>query len=251
MNLSRPTIAAIVAILILGPIAEGQRERLRNNAAVNNVPPNSEFVLARWHYTAGWGGGGWIHDFPVAEEHILQIMTETTGMDTSRLSYRVVELSSPEVFKYPFGYVSEPGEMRLTEPEIENLRQYIERGGFVMIDDFGGQGGEANAQREFDRFRDNLVRAFPDRDMFLLTDQHPLLHNFYDVDGLMMEHPMTHVKALTYGFSDAKGRLAMIICFNNDVGDYWEFIDRPTYKLKPSAEALKLGINFVLYSMTH
>jgi len=251
MNLIRPTIAAIALALILGPIAQGQRERLGSQAAINHVPPNTEFVLARWHYTAGWGGGGWVHDYPVAEEHILQIMSETTGLETTHLSYRVVELSSPDVFKYPFSYVSEPGEMRLSDHEIDQLRQYIDRGGFVMIDDFGGQGGEANAQREFDRFRDNLVRAFPEREMFLLTDQHPMLHNFYDVDGLMMEHPMTFVKAITYGFSDSHGRLAMIICFNNDVGDYWEFIDRPQYKLKPSAEALKLGINFVLYSMTH
>src|SRR5262252_3008030 len=98
MNLTRPVIAAIAATLVLGPIAEGQRERLRNNAAINNVPPKTEFVLARWHYTAGWGGGGWVHDYPVAEEHILQIMTETTGIETSRLSYRVVELSSPDIF---------------------------------------------------------------------------------------------------------------------------------------------------------
>ena len=139
MNPYRPAIAAIVAILMLGPVAQGQRERLRNSSAVNNIPPNTEFILARWHYTAGWRGDGWGHDYPVAEEHILQIMTETTGIETSRLAYRVVELSSPEIFKYPFAYVSEPGEMRLSDQEIEQLRQYIDRGGFVMIDDFGGQ----------------------------------------------------------------------------------------------------------------
>ena len=248
MKLQRSWIASALVVLAVGAMAQGQRERQFNSRMpLNNEPTNSEFVLARWHYTAGWGGGGWGHDYPVAEEHILQIMTETTGLNTSRQSYRVVELSSPEIFKYPFAYVSEPGEMELSDHEVENLREYIERGGFVMIDDFGGQ----QDQGEFGRFRANMDRAFPDREMYQLTGNHPLLHNFFDVDGLLMEHPMTRVKSIFYGFDDAKGRLAMIVCFNNDVGDYWEFIDQPRYLVKPSAEALKLGINFVMYTMTH
>ena len=248
MKLRRSSIAAILIVLTVVALAQGQRGRYSNNRVpVYSDPTNSEFVLARWHYSAGWGGGGWQHDYPTAEEHILQVMTETTGLNTNHLSYRVVELSSPEIFKYPFAYVSEPGEMRLSDEEVENLREYIERGGFVMLDDFGGQAD----QQEFQRFKLNMDRAFPDREMYELTDRHPLLHNFFDVDGLLMEHPMTYVKSVFYGFDDAKGRLAMVICFNNDVGDYWEFIDEPYYRVKPSAEALKLGINFVMYSMTH
>src|SRR6185295_17354621 len=111
----------------VGAMGQGRRERVFNGRiSTESESPNSEFVLARWHYTAGWGGGGWGHDYPVAEEHILQIMTETTGLNTSRLAYRVVELSSPEIFKYPFAYVSEPGEMNLSDEEVENLHEYIE-----------------------------------------------------------------------------------------------------------------------------
>ena len=247
MKLRRSSIVAVLTVLAVAAMAQGQRRRPGNLATMNNEPSNSEFVLARWHYSAGWGGGGWAHDYPVAEEHILQIMSETTGLHTNHTSYRVVELSSPEIFKYPFAYVSEPGEMDLSDEEVENLHQYIERGGFVMLDDFGGQ----RDQEEFQRFKPNIDRAFPDREMYLLTDRHPLLHNFFDVDGLLMEHPMTFAKSIFYGLDDSRGRLAMIVCFNNDVGDYWEFIDSPQYRVKPSAEALKLGINFVMYSMTH
>jgi len=249
MKLRRSSIASILLVLAVCALAQGQRGRQFNGRMpANNTPPNAEFVLARWHYTAGCcGGGGWGHDYPVAEEHILQIMSETTGLDTSQLAYRIVELSSPEIFKYPFAYVSEPGEMSLSDEEVENLHEYIERGGFVMFDDFGGQAD----QQEFQRFKPNVDRAFPDREMYVLTGNHPMLHNFFDVDGLLMEHPMTQVKSIFYGLDDSKGRLAMIICFNNDVGDYWEFIDRPQYKIKPSAEALKLGINSVMYTMTH
>jgi hypothetical protein len=66
-----------------------------------------------------------------------------------------------------------------------------------------------------------------------------------------MEHPMSGAKAIFYGFNDKEGRLAMVVCYANDVGDYWEFIDRPQYKVKPSAEALKLGVNIAIYALTH
>jgi hypothetical protein len=80
-------VAAVLLVITLSPIVEGQRGRFRNAIPDNHDIPNSEFVLARWHYTAGWRGDGWGHDHPVAEEHILQIMSEATGLNTSRLSY--------------------------------------------------------------------------------------------------------------------------------------------------------------------
>jgi uncharacterized protein DUF4159 len=239
----------LVAVTVT--LASAQR-RFRGRFTLSfgqNEPPPTEFIFARWHYGTGrFGGGGWVHDYPTAEEHILQIMKEATGINVERVSYKIVELSSPEIFQYPFSYVSEPGEMNLTDQEVLNLRQYINRGGFVMIDDFGGQGNE---QLEMEMFRRNLVRTFPDRDMFLLDENHPLLRNFYDIDNLNTVHPMTGVKSIFYGYPDGRGGLSMVICFNNDVGDFWEFIDYPRYPVKPSAEALKLGINFVMYAMTH
>jgi hypothetical protein len=248
---------AVFLLLALGAAAtEAQRRRFRGgfdffapSFSDSNEPPETEFIFARWHYGTGrFGGGGWAHDYPVAEEHILQIMKETSGINVERISYKIVELGSPEIFRYPFSYVSEPGEMNLTDEEVLNLREYINRGGFVMIDDFGGQGG---GDREFQSFRANLLRTFPDRDMFVLTADHPLLHNFYDIDSLETVHPMTGVKSIFYGYPDGHGGLSMIVCFNNDVGDFWEFIDRPYYPVKPSAEALKLGMNFVMWAMTH
>jgi hypothetical protein len=250
---SRTSIVGLLLIVIFGAtILLAQRRRFDNFGGAFsfrlNEPPETEFILARWHYTAGWGGDGWSHDFPTAEEHILQIMREVTGINVERLSYRVVELSSPEIFDYPFAYVSEPGEMYLSEEEVTNLREYILRGGFVMIDDFGGQG---QGPSEMERFRNNLLRAFPDRDMSLITDDHALLNTFYEIDSVQTIHPMTGVKSIFYGYPGINDGLSMVICYNNDVGDYWEFIDEPYYPVKPSAEALKLGINFVMYSLTH
>ena len=250
---SRRWVALFVLLALTAGGLEAQR-RFRNrfnssSSGYQNEPPDTEFIFARWHYGTGrFGGGGWAHDYPTAEEHILQIMKETSKIDVDKMSYRIVELGSPEIFRYPFSYVSEPGEMNLTEEEVVNLREYINRGGFVMVDDFGGQGG---GDREFQAFRSNLLRAFPERDMFVLTEDHELLQNFYNIDSLNTVHPMTGVKSIFYGYPDGRGGLSMVICFNNDVGDFWEFIDYPRYPVKPSAEALKLGLNFVMYSMTH
>ena len=250
----RRRLLLFLVLLILGAAAV-QAQRSRGGARFNpflgvsqNEHPDTEFVLARWHYTAGWRGDGWAHDYPTAEEHILQIMKEVTGINVERLSYRVVELSSPEIFDYPFAYVSEPGEMLLTDREIANLREYIDRGGFVMIDDFGGQG---QGRGEWDAFYENLLRAFPEREAYLLDTDHAMMNTFYKIDNLQTVHPMTGAKSVFYGYPDERGGLAMIICYNNDVGDYWEFIDQPYYAVKPSAEALKLGINFVMYALTH
>lgn len=243
-------IRLLLLVVLLGVsigLLGAQRQRFGAGTFIQKETPKTEFAIARW-YSSGWRGDGCRHDYPTAEEHILQIMKETTVIDTDSLSYQVVDLASPEIFKYPFGYVSHPGEVYPSDEEIHNLREYIERGGFVMMDDFGGQ---HQGPGEMEAFRDILRRAFPGREMYPLRDDHELLRISYDIDDLEMLHPMSDAKAVFYGFDDSEGRLAMVICYANDVGDYWEFIDEPRYKLKPSAEALKLGINIALYSLTH
>src|SRR5262245_31879287 len=101
MKLKRCWIGA--AILLTATVLCAQRfgrfGRSGFGMPTQNEPPDTEFVLARLHYRAGWGGGGWAHDYPAAEEHILQIMKEASGINVDRLSYRIVELGSPEVFK--------------------------------------------------------------------------------------------------------------------------------------------------------
>jgi hypothetical protein len=245
---------AVLMLLVAGTAVFGQFRGNRGGFGglfdnpVQNDPPATELIMVRWHYTPGSRGDGWAHDYPAAEQHILQVTTETSLIDTDRMSYKVLELASPEIFDYPFAYVSEPGEMWLNEQEVENLREYIDRGGFVMVDDFGGQNNEA---REYETFHANLRRVFPDREMFELTEDHPIFHNFYDIQSINAIHPMTGVKSVFLGFPDERGGLAMIICFRNDVGDFWEYIDNPRYPVLPSAEALKLGLNFLHYAMTH
>ena len=238
----------LIALLMLAVYGEVHAQRYRGFGGYgmeqNDPPADSEFVFARWQYGSGMSGGWW-HDYPRAEEHINQIMNEATGIKTNAKSYRIVPMSSKELFDYPFGYISEPGMMWLSDIEVKNFREFVDRGGFVMIDDFDGP-------RQFQVMQQNLQRVFPDREMFKVQDTHAILHTYYDIDSLYVESPYNvGAPAVFYGINDSNGSLAVLICFNNDVGDYWEWIDEPMYAVRPSAEGLKLGINFILYAMTH
>jgi hypothetical protein len=248
-NLRRTLLLLVLVSLAAALYAQRRQERfgVSSRPTFDTPDPKTEFAIARW-YSAGWRNDGWYHDYPNAEEHILAVMKDVSVIDTDTLSYKIVDLASPEIFNYPFAYVSHPGEVVPSDEEIENLREYIERGGFLMLDDFGGQG---QGDWEMEGFKSLLDRAFPGREFYPLTDDHPLLQISYQVDGLNMIHPMSYAKSYFYGLNDSKGRLAMVICYANDVGDYWEFINEPRYPVKPAAEALKLGVNIALYSMTH
>jgi hypothetical protein len=246
MSKKRLGLAATFILLVSGlTLAQfgggGRRGGFRTQQNLDTA--KTEFVFARWQYA---DGNGWAHDYPDAEEHLNQLMSEATGVDVERMSYRIVPLESDEIFKYPFGYISEPGQMHLTETEVKNFREFVDRGGFVMLDDFD------NA-RQFAIMRANMERVFPDRPMVQMKGgSHHILRTFYSIDALYIESPYeVGAEAEFWGISDEDGTLQVIICFNNDVGDFWEHIDKPDYKLRPTAEALRLGINFVLYAMTH
>ena len=135
--------------------------------------------------------------------------------------------------------------MALTEKEVLNLREYIDRGGFVVMDDFDGPRDLAVIERE-------LHRAFPERDLVRLTIDHPIFHMFYNIDSLNVTSPyLVGGDPIFYGLMNQRGILGVIACYNNDLENFWDYIDQARYPLKPSIEAFRLGINFVLYAMTH
>jgi hypothetical protein len=244
-----PVVVMLVMLLCGGSaLMYGQRFRGGfGNLFFQNKPPDTEFIMARWQFRARgkFGGTGWSHNYPNSEEHMNQLLKEATLVHTEPASYRIVQLSSPEVFQYPFAYVSEPGEMWLTDEEVANMREYINRGGFVLFDDFDGD-------YDLNILRRELKRAFPNKEIVHLAIEHPILNVFYKIDGLNVMSPyQVGAPAEFYALQNDHGEYAMILCYNNDLANYWDWIDRQIYPLKPSAEAFRLGINFVIYSMTH
>ena len=252
----RTLLLFFTAAILLGPVLAqrqySERQLLIHDLSTNRQPPDgTEFVFARVRYNTGpryryFGGTGWAHDYPVAEEHILQIADEATTINLNNMSYVIVDLESPELFKYPFIYFSEVGEMDMTDSEASNLREYLNRGGFAMVDDF-------DRQVLLNWFQRQMQKVFPDRPFVEMKIEHPIFSTFYDIKTLDVESansPRGEI-AKFYGYYDDQGRLCMIINHNNDLGDYWEWIDQSVYPLAPSTEALRFGINYILYAMTH
>ena len=246
--------AAAILVLSFANLQAQRRFRrmFADSEARQRVVETSEFVFARVQFGSGcrgFGGyGGWAHDYPDAEEHILQVSNEATTINSHKLSYVIVRLDSEEIFRYPFIYFSEVGGMNLSQSEVEGFREYLNRGGFAMVDDFYGQ-------RELDWFRSQMRRVFPDRKFVEINIDHPIFHTFYDIPTLeatgLNKLWRSRSPARYYGYFDDKGRLLMIVNHDNDLGDFWEWIDRPMYPLAPSTEALRLGINYIIFSMTH
>jgi uncharacterized protein DUF4159 len=247
-DIQRVRRAGLLLLLVLvGGATLIYAQRYRRFLIFPNDPPPTELVVARWEYTARgkYGGTGWSHNYPSSDQHFAQVISEATNIDVKNLSYRIVELGSPEVFEYPFAVVSEPGEMALTDHEVDNLREFIDRGGFVVMDDFDGS-------RDLATLEFNLHKAFPDRDLVRMTIDDEIFNVFYRIDALNVISPyVVEGEPTFYGLKNKDGRIGVIACYNNDLENFWDYIDRGEYPLKPSIEAFRLGINFVIYSMSH
>ena len=163
----------------------------------------------------------------------------------------------PDLFKYPFLYVVEPGRgLFLTDVEAERLREYVDRGGFMIFDDFWGT-------VQWRNFAAQMAKIFPDRQIEEIPKDHEIFHTFYDIDEFLQVPNVSngirggptwqadgYVPHLL-GVFDEKRRLCIAISFNSDIGDAWEWMDHPQYPEKYSGYAYRIGLNFIIYAMTH
>jgi len=212
-----------------------------------NDPPNTEVVLARWRFGHnGWfGGSGWGHNYPSADENLGQFISDATNINVLSQSYRWVELGSDEVFDYPFALISEPGEMELTEQEVENFREFVNRGGFVLMDDFDGP-------QQLGNMRQQVRRAFPDRDWVPLDISHPIFEAHFELDDLhAMDEYVPGGYTVYYGMFNDAGDIIMVAGHNNDLMNFWDWFDEPGTPIGPATDAFRLGVNYMVYSLTH
>jgi hypothetical protein len=229
---------------------------LAGPAISNWTEPTPEFVFARIQcsnreYRMYWPTEPpWMHDYPEADEFVVGLIHELTGIRVSPNSYKIVQLSSNEIFNYPFLYLSEPGFLALNEKEIANLGEYIRRGGFIMADDFR-TAAYLNGPEELDVLRAYLKRALPERELVRLNMNHPVFHSFFDIDSLNMTPPYGKFTPEFWGMSDEHGKLQLIANYNNDIGDFWKYLDHGDKPLADSTTSIRLGINYFLYALSH
>jgi len=192
----------------------------------------------------------WHHDYPSSDEFITGLLHELTNVRVAPDSFKIVSLDSDEVFKYPFLYLSEPGFLDLSDKEIRNLGEYIRRGGFIMVDDFRDE-EFLPSWDELAVLRNTLKRALPERDLVRLDLSHPVFHSFFDVDTLAMKAPYGEFKPEFWGMSDEYGNLQVLAFYNNDVGDFWKYLDHGDAPLEDSTRSIRVGIDAIIYAMTH
>jgi len=219
-------------------------------ASLDSQPPKDvEFTYARIRYHMTPDAifvreVPWHHDYPFGDETFPTFLKEVSRVHTDSKAYQIVDIDSPELFKYPFAYLCEPGYLELNDRDTKNLRQYLERGGFIMVDDFRGQ-------RHLSNLIYQMKKVFPNRSIIPLQITHPLFNSFYAIDTLDMAPPYGPGPVEFLGMEDDHGRLMMVIDYNNDLSEFWEWLDKGEYSMHDAAMSLKFGVNYAMYALTH
>jgi uncharacterized protein DUF4159 len=218
----------------------------------------AQFHFVRLMYNDIGGGFGfrdrWLTDWPEAEYFLLRGIRRLSRID-AELEGERLGIMDERLFDYPWIYAVEVGSWVLSEPEAARLREYFDRGGFLMVDDFHGS-------FQWEIFEASMRRVFPDRPIVEISKDDSVFHVLYDLDGKTQIPGVQFLRSgRTYeqdgvqqhfrGIYDDKGRLVVVINFNMDLGDSWEHADIPEYAVRYTVLGYQHAINYILYAMTH
>ncbi len=215
-----------------------------------------DFTFLRLIYSGeGWRGWGWATDYPKADQQFLYGLQKLSDFTFVSSEHKALPIVGTEVFEYPFLYAVEVGNMTLSELEVTHLREYLLRGGFLVVDDFHGS-------YEWNHFYRQIKKVFPEYEPTDLPLSHPIFHCYYDIDRLIQIPGLQYVysgrtwekggyKARYMGIQDEDGRLMVMINHNVDLGDAWEWAEVEVYPRHYATLAFQLGINYIVYAMTH
>ena len=219
-------------------------------ASFDSDPPKDvEFTYARLRFHMTFEAAfdretPWHHDYPYSDETFTSFVKEVTNIHTARDAYQIVDIDSEELFKYPFAYMCEPGFLLLNDKDTKNFREYLDRGGFVIVDDFRGPQHLNNLVMQ-------MKKVYPNRDLIPLNLSHQVFDSFYKVETLDVVAPYGRGPVQFFGLEDDRGRLVMVINYNHDLGEVWQWLDEGRASLRDAAESLKFGINYLMYDITH
>jgi hypothetical protein len=220
-------------------------------------PPHPYARFGRGFRRFDWreGGTSWSQDYPRADRHFAQALRRLTRINVRSVEQPVNLDDEDDVYNWPWLAAGELGDWKLTDAQAAKLRDYLLRGGFLYLDDFWGT-------QEWDRFEESMKAVFPDREIVEIDDRDAIFHTVYDLnDRYQVPGEWALRSGGTYrndgsvpywrGIYDDHERLIVAMTFNNDVGDSWEWADEPHYPEKYSELGIRLGVNYVIYSLTH
>jgi hypothetical protein len=243
----------LLGIAILGATTASAQPGGAGRAFEPNPSYDGQFTLVRLKWGSGlrsrggWGSA-WNHDYPRAEQHLAMILKELTALDVRTDASRILSLDDPELFKYPIAFMWEPGYWALTDGEAESFRAYLLKGGFAVFEDFDGPSQWAN-------FEAQMQRVLPEARFVKLTNTHRIFDSFFEIQNIeAIVHPMSGIRPSYYGIyedNDPSKRLMVMANFDNDVPEYWEWSGEGLFPFNASNEAYKLGVNYIIYGLTH
>lgn len=256
------TVLALLALVVSSVPLAGQWYRYnyqQPGMGFAGEGVRAEFFFTRLAYSdyGGYGrrGDSWTVDWPDADYHFMQGVRRLTGVDAAE-GGRFVRPGDDEVFEYPWIYAVEVGNWSLSQEEGANMREYLLRGGFLMVDDFHGG-------YEWATFLEGMRKIFPDREIVDIPDSDALMDIVFEIDQkIQIPGIRTVGSGVTWerqdgypphwrGIYDDEDRLMVAINHNMDLGDAWEHADDPRYPESMTSLAYRFGINYVIYAMTH
>jgi hypothetical protein len=270
--MKKAAVAAVILVVVMTSLAQAQRRGGRRGEMdyvkrPEHITWNSDFTFCRIAYRSagGRGGGSWGVDYPRADMNLPIRLAELTktpvNFDAMKEPNHVVVLATePELFKCPFVMITEVGTVYFDEQEAKALRTYLLKGGFLWADDFWGS-------YEWQNWEQELRKVLPPSE-YPIVDvpmTHAIFHTLFDskrfpqipsinymYSGTTSERGADSAVPNARAIMDAKGRIIVFISHNTDFGDSYEReSDDPTYFYNFSVEGYAIGINILLYAMTH
>lgn len=261
-------LAAVILAVLLCGAQDGHRANRwaqYEHEMQNPVddPPGAyeetEFAFARLRFRSfrdGYFGRGhlrWGTDANKSERQFILALRRLTSIDVRSVEH-IVDIDSDEIYDWPWLYAVGIGHWELSESQIARLRNYFNRGGFLMVDDFHGP-------HEWADFMAGVRRILPGHEVVELEDEAAIFHVFYNLEERFQVPGLQVIRGRMYerggvvphwrAVLDGEGRVQIVMCFNMDVGDAWEWADHPEYPERYAALAARMGVNYILYSMTH
>ncbi|MCC7044205.1 MAG: DUF4159 domain-containing protein [Acidobacteria bacterium] len=234
------------------PRPEGPTSRF-GFGATDNQPYDGRFTFVRMSYPTGMnfgrrgGGAPWAHDYPLGEANFLKILTAVSNVPANLDGTNVLTFDDPEMFKYPVVYLVEPGYLTMNDDQVAALRAYLQKGGFMIVDDFPYWGWQP--------FELEMSRVLPGLEWQDLDVSHPIFHSFFDIETLdivpaypaLGERPI--FRAL-FADNNPAGKMYVVANYQNDLSEFWEYSESGAYAVDETNEAYKVGVNQFIYGLT-
>jgi hypothetical protein len=256
----RPRGLAVALALVLTSAVSAQRffssDGLRE-PDTHNIPYDGRFTFARARYVTGPGGWyyrglpAWAHGYPTAEQNLMRIMNELSNFRPHTAEGNAFALNDPELAKFPVLYMTEAGYWAMTDADAAGLRAYLLKGGFIIFDDFRDdfRGGG------WENFEANMHRVLPEARIEDMDPSHPIFHSFFEIDSFdIVPQYYDRGQPVFRGIFEENNpskRLMAIINFNTDIANFWEFSATGFRPIDESNQAYKLGVNYIMYGLTH